>query len=217
MPTFAFKAHDITTRVVDKITDANSTVVVTTPLTVDPISDAINNVRFAVNGFAADGSFAAIDLRTRAFFNLKVRAASTIQVHGHLTFFGLSSVTGRRKSWLFDWAGFAGFSLRARMRVRIQRGNTTAVTVSSPEVVLFSESATGSDFTRTNTDVVVATILERFLTVSPPDVVLPSDEIHVRLQYNVTAFALDGGEFVVDFDAANAGLNVPMVVMNAFS
>ncbi len=33
------------------------------------------------------------------------------------------------------------------------------------------------------------------------------------MQYNVNAFAI-GGEFVLDFDSAGDGLNVPMVVVN---
>ena len=82
---FAFQADDITTKVTDTFTDANSTVVVTTPLTQDPISDAVNNVRFACNGFAPDGDFAGIEARTRSFFTFKLPQAGRITVHGHLT------------------------------------------------------------------------------------------------------------------------------------
>jgi hypothetical protein len=212
---FGFKADDITTAVVDTFTDPNSTVVITTPLTVDPISDAVNNVRFAVNGFAADGTFAGIDLRTRAFFTFKIPQASRITVFGHLTHHGISTVTGRRKSWLFDWAGFAGFQLSARMRVRVRGSNNQIVfTRNSPTRMLFSRTADGENGTRTFTDIVAAGILEEFLTVTPPDLVLPDDTIFVRMQYNITAFAVDGAEFVADFDATGSGLNVPMVIVN---
>jgi hypothetical protein len=74
---FGFKADSVTAAVVDTTTEPNSTVVVTTPPTVDPISDAVNNARFACNGFAADGTTAAIELRTRAFFTFKIPQAGS--------------------------------------------------------------------------------------------------------------------------------------------
>src|SRR5215213_2129512 len=96
---FGFKADDISTAVLDTFIEQNSTVVTTTPLTVDPISDAMNNVRFAVNGFAADGAFAGLDMRTRAFFKFRIPEASRITVFGHLTYHGVSTVSARRQSW----------------------------------------------------------------------------------------------------------------------
>lgn len=212
---FGFKADSITATVVDTITESNSTVVVTTPPTADPISDAVNNVRFACNGFAADGTTGAIDLRTRTFFTFKIPQASRITVFGHLTFSGMSTVTARGSSWIFDRPGFAICQVLGRMRVRVRGANNQIVfTRSSATRILFDRRAFGDNGSSTETDIVFAGIMEEFLTVAPPDVVLPGDTIFVRMQYSILGLANDGGEFVLDFDAGGSGLNVPMVVVN---
>ena len=213
---FGFKAHDITTKIVDNIADANSTVVITTPLTVDPISDAVNNVRFAFNGFAADGDLAFLELRTRSFFSFRIPKASRITVNGHLTNLGVCTLTGRGKTWLFDHPGIARFFVVARMRVRLRGANGQIVfSRSSPELTVFDSFVSGDDATHTDTQTIAAGLMEEFLTVAPPDVVLPEDSIFVRMQHRIVALATDGGEFVVDFDSAGGGgLNVPMVVVD---
>lgn len=210
---FGFQAHDITTAVTDNIVDANSTIVQSTPIAADPISDAVNNVKFACNGFAADGDLAFISMRARSFFRFQIPQTSRITVFGHLTFNGVSTVTGRGQSWLLDHPGFARVILTARMRVRVVGANgQTVLTRHSPERTLFDRSRRGTNHTRSRTDFVAAALMEEFLTVAPPEAILPDDRINVRMQYTVTAFALEGGEFIVDF--ADDGLNVPMVVVN---
>lgn len=210
---FGFQAHDITTAVTDNIVDANSTIVQTTPIAADPVSDAVNNVRFACNGFAADGDLAFISMRARSFFRFQIPQTSRITVFGHLTFGGVSTLTGRGPSWFLDRPGFARMFLTARMRVRVVGANgQTVFTRHSSERVLFDRQRRGTNHTRTRTDFVAAGLMEEFLTVTPPEAVLPEDRINVRMQYTVTAFALDGGEFICDFDGN--GLNVPMVVVN---
>ena len=77
---------------------------------------------------------------------------------------------------------------------------------------LLEVTADGSGGTTTQTEVASAGILEQFLTISTPEVVLPDDAIFVRVEYAMSAFALSHGEFVADFDGS--GVNVPMVVVN---
>jgi hypothetical protein len=212
---FGFKADEVTANVLDTDVNHSGNVVVTTPLTIDPISDAVNNVRFAFNGFAGDGGTAQIEMRTRAFFTFQIPDVSRITVHGHFTFGGLSTVSGRASSWLLDLPGSGLFQASARMRVRVRGPNNEIVfTRTSGERLLFFRFASGTNGSRTVTDIVSAGLLEEFITIAPPDLVAPGDTIFVRLQYNVLASALDGGEFIADFDASGGGLNVPMVVVN---
>jgi hypothetical protein len=210
---FGFQAHDITTVVTDTIVDDNSTIVQTTPIVADPVSDAVNNVRFACNGFAAEGDLAFISMRARSFFRFQIPEASRITVFGHLTFGGVSTLTGRAQTWFLDRPGFARMFLTARMRVRVVGENgQTVFTRHSPERTLFDRFRRGTNHTRTRTDFISAGLMEEFLTVTPPEAVLPEDRINVRMQYTITALSVDGGEFILDFDGS--GLNVPMVVVN---
>lgn len=211
---FGFKANDVTASVVDTDTDQNGTVVVTTPITIDPISDAVNNVRFALNGFAGDNGSAQIEMRTRAFFTFQIPEVSRITVHGHLTFGGVTTVSGRASTWLLDLAGYATLTMSARMRVRVRGPNGQIVFTRSATRILLLSFESGVNGTSTQTDIVSAGLLEEFITISPPDLVAPGDTIFVRVQYNLQASASGGGEFIADFDAVSGGLNVPMVVVN---
>jgi hypothetical protein len=136
-------------------------------------------------------------------------------VFGHLTYSGMSTVTARRSSWLFDQPGFAICQVLGTMRVRVRGANNQIVFTRSSETrILFDRRVFGDKGPSTETDIVFAGIMEKFLTVSAPDVVLPGDTIFVRIQYSILGLANDGGEFVLDFDAGGGGLNVPMVVVD---
>jgi hypothetical protein len=212
---FGFKAYDITTKVLETFTESTSegNIVISTPLTVDPISDAVNNVRVAFNGFATDDTFCIARVRARSFFKFQIPEAGRITVHGHMTYGGVTTVTGRGPSWLLDWPGMATVALLGRMRVRVRDENDRIVfTRNSPERSLFGRLRRGTNGTRTSTDIVSAGLLEEFFTMSPPEIVQPSHRIYVRMQYIVQALASQGAEFVVDFDGS--GLNVPMVIVN---
>ncbi|MDF3048870.1 MAG: hypothetical protein K0R87_508 [Pseudonocardia sp.] len=102
---FGFTADDVTAQVADVTEGPNSTVAVTTPPTADPISDAVNNVRFACNGFAAALDFAGVDIRARSFFRFQLPEPGRITVHGHLTYGGVSTVIGQNAGWIFDNPG----------------------------------------------------------------------------------------------------------------
>ena len=101
------------------------------------------------------------------------------------------------------------------MRVRVRGANGAIIFSRTSETLsLFLDVQEGESFTRTNTEIVSARLMEQFLTIAPPDEVQPTDRIFVRLQYSIQGLAMDGGEFVLDFDAPDAGINVPMVVVN---
>jgi hypothetical protein len=210
---FGFTAEDVMANVIDTTEGDDSTVVVTTPPTVGPISDAVNNVRFACHGFAAGLDFAGIDIRARSYFIFQIPEPGRITVHGHLTYGGVSTVIGQGATWLFDNPGFAKVTLMAKMRVRVRGENGEIIfTRSTARRTLFEIAADGSGGTTTQTAAASAGLLEQFLTVATPEVVLPDDSILVRVEYLMSAFAMHGGEFVADFDPG--GLNVPMVVVN---
>jgi hypothetical protein len=219
-----FTAYDINARTIELVEKGNGSIVTTTPLTVDPISDAVNNVRFAVKGVAGDFDFAGITMRTRSFFKLQIPEAGHLTVIGHLTYSGVSTVT-TIDTFGFLIEGVASLNLTAEMRVRVRDSNTNIVfTRNSPRKTLFDRSVTGYS-TTTNTDLVDAGLFEEFLTVAPPDLVLPEHTIFVRIQYNINARAFGGAEFVADFDpggpATNPqltgpalGLNIPILIIN---
>jgi hypothetical protein len=214
---FGFRADSISAAVIDSHTETDSTLVVTTPITADPVADAVNNARFACNGFAGDriSTTSFIEMRVRSTFKFQLPEASRITVHGHLTYAGVATLTGRGSSRLFDRGGFAQFQIMARMRVRVRdaAGRIVFTRSSSPRL-LFDRNVSGDGATRTRTHLVSAGLLEEFLTVAPSEAVLADDTIFVRMQYDVGAFANDGAEYVLDFDDAGGGLNVPMVVVD---
>ena len=211
---FGFTADDVTGEVTDVNEGANSTVVVTTPPVVDPISDAVNNVRFACNGFAAGLAGAGIDIRARSYFRFQLPEPGRITVYGHLTYGGISTVIGQSAGWIFDNPGSAKVNLLARMRVRVRGENGRIIlTRNTAFRPLFEVAANGyGGVTTTQTEIAFAGILEQFLTISTPEVILPDDAIFVRVEYAMSAFAFSHGEFVADFDGS--GLNVPMVIVN---
>lgn len=214
---FLLTAYDINARTIDLYETGNANIVTTTPLTVDPISDLVNNVRFAVNGFAADFyNLAIIEMRTRSFFKLQIPETGRLTVLAYLSYDGLSTLTARGLDASFDLRGsLAKLRLSAQMRVRVRSANNNIVfTRHSPRRILFDQHAGGfaNLNTTTNTDFVSAGLCEEFLTVASPEVVLPEDTIFVRIQYNIEATAQDNAEFVADFDSG--GLNIPMVVVN---
>ena len=219
---FSFQAEDITANIVSSNSGPGATLVVTTPPAPDPVSEAVNNVRFAFNGFGSEGHFAGITIRTRAVFKLQVPQPSRITVFGHLTPHGVSTVTGQPGLPLvlvgFNTAGVAAFRLSAQMRVRVVSDNGQVVfTQFFPVQNLVSRTVEGGlQQTATFTDVTAVGLLEKFLTVTAPQfVVLPTDRIFVRIQYDIDARGFDDGAFIADFaQGIGAGLNVPMVVLN---
>jgi hypothetical protein len=207
-----FRAYDINATTIEFHEGANASIVVSPPLTVDPISDAVNNVRFAANGFAADFNNALITMRTRSFFKLQIPEAGRLTVIGHLMYDGESTITTIGTFTLPLLQGWARFKLTAQMRVRVRGANGNIIfTQNSPKALLFDQDVAGFS-TTTRTDIVSAGLFEQFLTVAPPDVVLPEDTIWVRIQYTIQSFIADGAEFVAEFDPG--GLNIPMVIVN---
>jgi hypothetical protein len=213
---FLLTAYDINARTIERIESGNASIVTTTPLTVDPISDLVNNVRFALNGFGPDHDTAAIEMRTRSFFKLQIPEAARITVLAYLAYNGLSTLTARGVfTGLPPDSSTAELRLSAQLRVRVRSANNNIVyTRHSPRRILFDQHAGGfaNLNTTTNTDFVSAGMCEESLTVTSPEVVLPEDTIFVRIQYNIEATAQDNAEFVADFDSG--GLNIPMVVVN---
>jgi len=213
---FGFQAKDITTKVTSNLFDGNSTTLFTTPLTIDPVTDAVNNVRFACNGFSAPYNSCEIRFRTRSFFTFRIPQQGRITVFGHLTHFGVSSASARAPAVFWDFPSVSVVLLTAQMRVRVRGANGNIVfTRTSEERRLFHSAPVSEYFVSpSETHIVSARIMEQFLTVAPPDIVLPEDKIFVRVQYNMVAGIINSGAFALDFDAAGAGLNVPMVVVN---
>jgi hypothetical protein len=220
---FAFRADSITTSL-DNFASEDSSVSLISGPTVAPISDAINNVRFACAGFAGHGGFetAFFSLSTRHTFNFRPRATGRLTAHTHFMPQGGFSLVARASTWLFDRPGVVHFGVIARMRVRVLAANgTVPLSVRTPFLPLFGLSVRGGSVADAEEGIVDSELLEFSLTRSFETVVVPTDTIEVQARYTVQVFALDGAEFTLDFTSVPAaagepgdGLNSPFAVIN---
>ena len=210
---FGFRADSVESEVTVNFAPPDGSLIVSQSPVADPVSDTVNNVRFACSGFAAGQIHTVFEMVTRHLFRFELPERGRITVHGHLTNFGLATLSARGSEWLFDAPGNALFSLRAKMRVRVFRANHDIVfTRTTREDSVFHRFIDGDDGAHTATSVVATNLMERVITTSPPDFVNAHQHVNVLIQYRVLALAQDGAEFTLDF--TDGGLNVPMVVVD---
>ena len=107
---FAFRASQITTGMPpdDNFVGTNSSLILNTPPAADPVSDAINYVRFACTGFAGHGTFETVmfTLVTHHTFTFQPQIIGRLTTaHTHFMPQGGSSLTARRSTSFFDGPG----------------------------------------------------------------------------------------------------------------
>jgi hypothetical protein len=194
----------------------------------DPISDAINNIRFGCTGFApgtgAGEQAVLFTLLTRHIFTFRPQATGRLTAHTHFMPQGGFSLVGRAMTWsLFDWfAGSVGFGIKAQMRVLVRAADgTMALNVLTPSVPLLGFEAEGGQVADTNEGSVDTQLLEFSISRAFETIVVPTDTVEVHARYWLQALAWDGAEFALDFASMPAaggepgdGLNSPFAVIN---
>ncbi len=223
---FAFRAVSTTASMPaeDNFANDNSVLTVTTQPTADPTSDAINNIRFACNGFAGHGTeLALFTLKTFHTFEFHPQAEGRlVAAHTHFLPQGGVSLTARKPTWLFDRPGFAKFNILMAMRVQVFAANGNRVFRGfRKEVTIFSRTAEARSYSASSEGAVDADLLDFSRTRSVGIRVIPSDTIEVQARFTAQALAMDGAEFVLDFASVPAsrgepgdGLNSPFAVIN---
>ncbi len=229
MNQFAFRASQITTvqPPEDNLVGSNSTFVFTTPPTVAPISDAINNVRFACTGFAGHGTFETVmlTLLTRHTFTLQPQIEGRlIAAHAHFMPQGAAALTARRPAFIFDGPGVVTVNVFMSMRLRVIAANGLEVPGSRHfrrSVNIFSVTARATSVAESQAETIDAQLLEFTRSRSSTTLVTVSDTVEVQARYTVQVIAVDGAEFLVDFASVTAfggdpgdGLNSPFAVIN---
>lgn len=226
MTQFAFRAASIATSMPanDNFVGNNSNVNITTQPTAAPISDAINNVRFACTGFAGHGAFetALFTLNTAYTFNFRPRAIGRLTAHTHFMPQGGFSLVGRAPTWFFDGPGSVSFNILARMRVRVFAANgTMPLNILTPFINVFHGDALGGAVADSSEGSVDSNVLEHFISRTFETIVVLTDVVQVQARYTVQAMAVDGAEFALDFASIppafgqpGDGLNAPFAVIN---
>jgi hypothetical protein len=224
---FKFRADSITfSRPADiNFAGSNSSVIMTTNPVVEPISDAINNVRFACTGFAGNGLLeaASFALRTRHFFVFNPPGDGRISVTStHYMPLGTFRLVAR-KGEFFDDPGTAVLRVETRMRMRIFGANGQLVTtLFSPQKsrVVVQAKATGAASV-TREGVIAPELMEWIDKIEPTTPVFEGDRVQLRAQMIIGVIAENGAEFFLDFSSERTrngipgfGLNVPMAVLN---
>jgi hypothetical protein len=216
---FGFEADSITTGTVSTyLSDpSNTSLVFSTPLTADPVSAAVNNVRFSCNAFAPDGELIIHQFRWRSVFRFQIPEAGSVTVFGHFTWLGQTSLLGSPyDGWfplILGFEGVVSFRVRGNMRVRARDAQNqlkfSRTTASETLVDAFARSSSA-------TAVQEGGLLETYLTLSPPETILPEDTLYVRMEGRADLLLMDGASCVADFSTGGdgVGFNVPMVVVN---
>lgn len=226
---FAFRASQITTTRPpdDNFVGPNSTLVLNTAPTADPVSDAINNVRFACTGFAGHGTFETVMFTLRTFhtFNFQPQIEGRLTVaHTHFMPQGGTALTARAPTWWFDGPGFVTVNVFMSMRLRVIAANGLVVPGSRAFrrlVNIFSITSRATSVADSDAATVDAELLEFTRSRSSTTLVTVSDTVEVQARYTVQIIARDGADFLVDFASVGAfggdpgdGLNSPFAVIN---
>jgi hypothetical protein len=225
---FSFRADSITfSRPADiNFAGSNSSIIMTTNPVVEPISDAINNVRFACTGFAGNGvaEAASFGLRTRHFFVFNPTGDGRISVSStHYMPLGTFRLVAR-KGGFFDDPGSAVLRVETRMRMRIfgPNGHQAGPSLFSAKAsrVHISAEATGAASV-TREGVIAPELFEWVDKIEPTTPVFEGDRVQLRAQTLIVVIAENGAEFFLDFSSERTrngipgfGLNVPMAVLN---
>lgn len=224
---FAFRADDITVSLPpdDNFAGDNSSFQSTTAPTDDPVSDAINNVRFACTGFAGHGLVEMVLFTLKTFHTFRFRpqvAGRLVTAHTHFLPQGAMSLTARKPTWLLDRPGFVSFKILIAMRVQVFAANGNRLFRGfRKEKNIFWRTAEARSYSASSEAVVDADLLEFTRSTSVGIQVIPAHTIEVQARYVVQAIAMDGAEFALDFASVPAasgepgdGLNSPFAVIN---
>lgn len=224
----AFRANQVSVLLPadDNFVGDNSTFTLTTPAAAGPISDAINNVRFACTGFAGHGGTETVlfTLKTRHTFTFQPQVEGRLlTAHTHFMPQGGVSLTARKPTWWFDGPGFVTFNIFMGMRVRVLAANGDQIfRAFRRNVNIFSRTAQATSHSASSEESTVdAELLEFTRSRSVGIIVVSSDTVEVQARYTVQAIAIDGAEFFLDFASVLAiggdpgdGLNAPFAVIN---
>jgi hypothetical protein len=209
---------------------SNSSVIMTTNPVVEPIRDAINNVRFACTGFAGNGvaEAASFALRTRHLFVFSPPGDGRVGVAS--TFYmplGTFRLVARKSANLFDDPGSAVLRVETQMRMRIFAANGQQVGPSlfSARTARLHVSAVATrSASVTREGVLAPELMEWVDSIQPTIPVFETDRVQLRAQMIIGVIAVNGAEFFLDFSSVRTvqgnpgfGSNVPMAVLNVSS
>lgn len=226
---FKFRADQVTFSLPPQhnvILCSGGTTIFTTNPVVDPISDAVNNVRFVVTGSAPNGDFCGtlMTLRTVARFDFTPTERGRLTATTFFTpafLFNLTCAGEGGLFELFDKAGPVSVALYVRMsvRVRARNGTLTLNDRGRERRILFRELRGGVG-PRPLTGGFAPELMEVKRTRSYVDNVNLTDTVRLRARYTFQAFANDLSTFMVDagsspgsFPGLGLGLNVPIAVI----
>jgi len=218
---FSFRANALTFSLPaadNLILCPGGTTIFTTNPVADPVSDAVNNVRFVVTGSAPNGDFCGtlMTILTVARFDFRPTQTGRLTASTFFTPGFLFSLTCAGEGGLFEFfdrAGPVSVSLFVRMSVLVRAQNNQIV-LNSPGVGrrIFFNELTGIATPRSRTGGFAPELMEILETRSFPTIVLPTDTVIVRARYAFQAFANDLSTFTVNA-SGGLGFNVPMAVI----
>lgn len=224
---FAFRANQITVLIPEDenvIQGNNSFFTIIPQAAADPVSDAINNVRFACNGFAEhDYGAVMFTLKTRHTFVFQPQAEGLLRTaHAHFLPQGGYSLVARKST---SWLGVAGsviFQINMGMRVRVLAANGDVIfRAFRRHINIFATFVKPSSVSATEEGAIDADLLDFTRSRSVGITVAPSDTVEVQARYRVQVVAVGGAEFVLDFVSVPTiggnpgdGLNAPFAVIN---
>jgi hypothetical protein len=224
---FAFRADQVTVSMPEDaniVEGNNSFFALTTQPAADSVSDAVNNVRFACNGFAEHEHGAVLfTLRTNHTFVFQPQAEGFLRTaHAHFMPQGGFSLVARKPTSWFGIAGSVLFQISMGMRVRVLAANGDVVfRAFRRHVNIFATFVQASSVSETSEGAVDADLLDFTRSRSVGMIVTPSDTVEVQARYKVQVMAAWGAEFLLDFASVPAiggdpgdGLNAPFAVIN---
>jgi hypothetical protein len=223
---FTFRANQVTVLMPEDanvVEGNNSFFGLTTQAAADPVSDAVNNVRFACAGFAQDSGAILFTLRTRHTFVFQPQAEGLLHTaHAHFLPQGGFSLIARKPTWLFGFPGSVIFQISMGMRVRVLAANGDVVfRAFRRHINIFASVVRASSVSATSEGAVDADLLDFTRSRSVGIIVVPSDTVEVQARYEVQVFAAWGAEFLLDFASVPTiggdpgdGLNAPFAVIN---
>ena len=224
---FAFRANQVTVLMPEDanvVEGNNSFFTFNTQAAADPVSDAVNNVRFACTGFAEHEHGAVLfTLMTRHTFVFQPQAEGLLgTAHAHFLPQGGFSLIARKPTWLFGLHGSVLFQISMGMRVRVLAANGDVVfRAFRRHINIFASFVHANSVAATSEGAVDADLLDFTRSRSVGIIVVPSDTVEVQARYKVQVFAAGGAEFLLDFASVAAiggdpgdGLNAPFAVIN---
>jgi hypothetical protein len=203
----------------------NNATLFRSPITADPISNAVNNLKFSCAGSAGDGLNGGVvfHMYTTHQFTFQPIAGHLRGAHAHFMPQGAVSLVAAGPSGWFDTPGYARFNLSTQMWVEILDGTRKYIfdAQTREESIFWLELKGGS--VAASDEIVIEPTLGQFTQDLRIDDfrVIQSDVIRVTASYVIRAMARDGAHFSLDFltvptflSDLGDGLNCPMAVIN---